>query len=207
MRRTFSSLGILLVFAGCAMFREPAPEVESTPDEEPRAAEPPPPAVAKVTPKPSPVPQPPAVREQPQPLRPSEVEMLIGEFERLRRLPAPELTREQEIARQSFNQLRTDSARMRFAMTLAAPGHPSSEAALELLDPIIRNSASPLHGLAFLMATSIQEQRRLAAQVHGLQQNVQGLQQNVHALQQKLDALKTLERSLSEREAAAPRRR
>jgi hypothetical protein len=78
--------------------------------------------------------------------------------------------------------------------------------ALDLLDPLVKNPTAPLHGLAFLMAAYVQEQRRLASQVHGLQQNAQGLQQNVQALQQKLDALRTLERSLSEREAAGRRR-
>jgi Skp family chaperone for outer membrane proteins len=78
--------------------------------------------------------------------------------------------------------------------------------ALELLDPVAKNAASPLQGLAFLLGSYVFEQRRLGAQVQTLQQNVQGLQGNVQALQgnvqalqQKLDALKTLERSLSER--------
>jgi hypothetical protein len=211
MRRGWMSLAPLVLFAGCALFREPSPEVDPAPDDQPPATESParPPAVAKVTPKSAPTPALP-----PQITKPSEVEILIAEFERLRRLPAAELAREQEAARQTFNFSRTDSARMRLAVALAVPGHPSTEAALELLEPIIKNSSSPLHGLAFLMAAYIQEQRRLAAQVlglqqnvQGLQQNVQGLQQNVQGLQQKLDALKTLERSLSEREAAAPRRR
>jgi hypothetical protein len=194
-----------LALVGCAALKEPA-EVETAP-EEPRAAEPRPPAVAKVVPKPPPTPAPPLVPDPPPVAKPSELETLIVEFERLRRLPAAELAREQESARQAFNASRSDSARMRLAMALAVPGHPNSEAALEFLDPIIKNSTSPLHGLAFLMAAYLYEQRRLANQVQGLQQNVQGLQQNVQALQQKLDALKTLERSLSEREAAAPRRR
>ena len=61
MTRAFPSLAALLVMTGCAMFKEPPPEVESAPEEEPRATEPPP-AVAKVTPKPSPAPPAPAVQ-------------------------------------------------------------------------------------------------------------------------------------------------
>ena len=94
----------------------------------------------------------------------------------------------------------------------AAPGEETR--ALDMLDPLVKNPAAPLHGLAFLLSTYIQEQRRLSALAQGLQQNVQGLQQNnqtlqqnVHALQQKLDALRTLERALSERGEPAPRRR
>ena len=140
--------------------------------------------------------------------RVNEVEILLTEFERLRRLSAAEIAREQEAARQAFNQTRSDDARVRLAMTMTVPGIAGNDEvrALDLLDPLVKNPTAPLHGLAFLMAAYIQEQRRLASQVHGLQQNAQGLQQNVQALQQKLDALRTLERSLSEREAAGRRR-
>lgn len=177
--------------------------------EKPPVAAAPPAKVAvapPVTPAPAPVVTPPPA---PQLSRPSEVDALLAEFERLRRLPIAEIAREQEAARQAFNQSRSDAARLRAAMTMAVPGNPGNEdvRALELLDPLVRNLTAPLHGLAFLMAAYIQEQRRLASQVQGLQQNAQGLQQNVQALQQKLDALRTLERSLSEREAGAPRRR
>ena len=132
--------------------------------------------------------------------RVSEVEALVAEFQRLRRLAPSEVAREQEAARQVFNQSRSDAARVRLAMTLALPGGPANEEsrALELLDPLVRNPGSALYGLALLMASYIQEQRRLGGQV-------QALQQNMHGLQQKLDALKTLERSLSERGEGAPR--
>ena len=93
-------------------------------------------------------------------------------------------------------------------MALATPGSAASDdaRALELLDPLAKTPGASLHALAFLMSAYIQEQRRLTAQVNGLQQNVQGLQQNVHGLQQKLDAIKSLERNLSGR-GEAPRRR
>lgn len=140
----------------------------------------------------------------------SEVEGLIGDFQRIRRLPAAELAREQETARQAFSQSRSDAARVRLAMAIAIPGGPAGEdaRALELLDPLVKNPTAPLHGLAFMIASYIQDQRRLATQLQSTQQNVHGLQQNVQALQQKLDALMTLERSLTERgEPGAPRRR
>jgi len=168
-----------------------------------------PPAKVAVAP---PVVEPEPPEEPPPPRLPfsrvNEVELLLTEFERLRRVPAAEIAREQEAARQVFNQTRSDNARVRLAMTMVVPGIAGNDEvrALDLLDPLVKNPTAPLHGLAFLMAAYIQEQRRLAAQVHGLQQNAQGLQQNVQALQQKLDALRTLERSLSEREAAGRRR-
>ncbi|HUP95956.1 MAG TPA: hypothetical protein VM164_13680 [Burkholderiales bacterium] len=149
-------------------------------------------------------------------VRLAEFEMLLADFERLRRLPSAELAREQEAARQAFNQSRSELARVRLAMALAVPGSPPGEElrALELLDPVIKNPSAALHGIAFLMAAYIQEQRRLFAHIQGLQQNNQGLQQNVQALQQnvqglqqKLDALRTLERSLTERREPAPKRK
>lgn len=158
----------------------------------------------------------PGDRKPPEP-RISEVDALLIEFERLRKLPASELAREQELARQVFTQLKTDVTRVKWAMTLSLPGATSSDEAraLELLEPLLKNLASPLRGLAFLLTASIQEQRRLSALAQGLQQSTQALQQsnqtlqqNLLGYQQKLDALRTLERSLTERgEAAAPRKK
>lgn len=191
----------LLVTACVTQQTEPEPE---TPAE---AAETQPPAKIAAAPKP----------ERSAPIgRPAELEALLAEFQRLRRLAPAELVREQEAARQAFNQTRTELARVRFAMALTIPGSaPGEEArALDLLDPLVRNPSATLHGVAFLVAAYIQEQRRLVAQIQGLQQNNQGLQQNVQALQQnvqglqqKLDALRTLERSLTERREPAPKRK
>jgi len=58
---------------------------------------------------------------------------------------------------------------------------------------VAKNQRAPLHGLAFLLAAQIQEQKRLDG--------------NVQDLQHKLDALKSLERSLSERDQSNVRKR
>jgi hypothetical protein len=95
-------------------------------------------------------------------------------------------------------------------MSIAVPGGAAGDdvRALELLDPVVKNPASPLSSLAFMITTYLQDQRRAASQLQSTQQNVHNLQQNLQALQQKLDALMTLERSLTERgEPGAPRRR
>lgn len=201
--------------------------VQETPEstEEVRAATPPPegdttllpPAVVSrptVSRPPAPVVPPRTVA--PPEHRTSEVENLLAEFERLRRLAPTELPREQEAARLAHVQSKTDAARVRLAMALTVPGSPPSEEAraLELLEPMARNPSSPLHGIAFLLSALIQEQRRVSAQLsalqqanQGLAQNNQALQQNLHGLQQKLDALRTLERSLTERGDPPQRRR
>lgn len=178
-----AALGII----GCATVEE-KPVVTAPPP-----AAPPPPPKAKVAAPPPPKveveapPEPPPQRPPIVVYRPSEVEWLINEFQRLRKLPAAEVTREQESARQAFILARSDTARVRYAMTLALPGTaPSDDAkALDMLEPVVRNGSSTLNGFAVLLASYIQEQRRLAAQVQ--------------ALQQKLEALRALERNLSER--------
>jgi hypothetical protein len=197
-RCTFG-IAVLLV-AGCASVEETAHPAETSPRPSPPRVVP---STAQV-PKPVPPAQvaliapPPQVAELP---RATEVETLIGEFARLRKLQPAELAREQDVARQVFSQSRTDSARIRFAMALAIPGAPGTDdaRALDVLEPLVKTPGASLHPLAFMIASYIQEQRRLALQLAGLQQNVQGLQQNVQGLQQKLDAIKTLERSLSGR--------
>jgi hypothetical protein len=201
------TLAAAVLLAGCAAVEEAPPPVEAA-AEAPQVAivKPAPPEKAAVPAPPADV-APPTVPERP---RASETETLISEFARMRRLSGAELAREQEAARNAFNQTRSDSARVRLAMTLAIHGSPGSDdaQALALLDPLVKTPGASLHALAFLLAAHIQDQRRLTAQVsglqqnvQGLQQNVQGLQQNVQGLQQKLDAIKSLERSLSGREA------
>jgi hypothetical protein len=202
--RTCAIVLAMISLAGCASIEEPPPPAA----DEKSANQPPPVAIAKppATPTPAPPKSPPAVPEP----RVSEVETLLADFSRLRRLSPSELAREQENARQGFNQSRSDAARVRYAMALAIPGAAASDdaRAIELLDPIVKSPGATLHGLAFLMAAYIQEQRKLGAQVAGLQQNVQGLQQNVQGLQQKLDAITKLERSLTGRgESGTVRRR
>lgn len=116
-------------------------------------------------------------------------------YARTRKLPAAELAREQDAARRALARSRSDGNRMRYALALAVPGAPAADEAraLEALEPLTRNTASTLHGLALLVTTFLQEQRRLDAQAQGLQQ--------------KLDAMLELERSMTGREGGLQRKR
>jgi hypothetical protein len=84
---------------------------------------------------------------------------------------------------------------MRYALALAVPGAQAADEnrALDALEPLTRNAASPLQGLALLMTASLQEQRRLDAQAQGLQQ--------------KLDAMLELERNMTGRDSGVQRKR
>jgi len=150
-------------------------------------AEPPPPSVAEPTQSPAPPAETPV--ETPTETRRaiSAAEILLQYFTQLKKLSPSELAREHDAARQAYGGARSDYNRVRLAMTMTLPNTSSQDdpRALDLLDPLAKNSGSPLSGLALLLASQIQERRRLDA--------------NTQALQQKLDALKSLERSLIER--------
>ena len=197
----------VFLMGGCASVEEAPPAAEAP--EAPQVAVVKPPAVAKPTPPPSTRTVTVSPPVGPDAARPSDIETLVGDFARFRRAAAPELAREQEAARQAFNSSRTDASRVKYAMALSIPGTPGTDdaRALDLLDPLVKTPGATLYPLAVLLAAYIQEQRRLGAQVAGLQQNVQGLQQNVQGLQQKLDAITKLERNLTGRGDGASRRK
>jgi hypothetical protein len=116
-------------------------------------------------------------------------------YAKVRRLSGVELQREQEAARRALMRSRSDGNRMRYALALTVPGAPVADdiRALETLEPLTRNAASPLQGLALLMTGLLQEQRRLDSQAQ--------------TLQQKLDAMLELERSMTGRESGVQRKR
>lgn len=117
----------------------------------------------------------------------SDADKLLAYFEQIRRLPAADLGKEHETARQAFLSARSDFSRVRLAMLYAMPGTPVSDEprALDLLDPVTKNPGAELHRLAVLLAANLQERKRLEA--------------NAQGLQQKLDALRSLERNMIER--------
>ncbi len=125
----------------------------------------------------------------------SDTESLLLYFSHLKKLSGTELGREHDAARQAYSRTRSDFNRVRFAMVLSLPNTAFNDEgrALELLDPVIKSHNGQLHGLAFLLASAIQERRRLDA--------------NAQGLQQKLDALKSLDRSLIERDSGGTARK
>lgn len=125
----------------------------------------------------------------------SDAGAMLAYHARVSRLSGAELGREQEAARRAYLKARSDGSRTRYALALAVPGATVADEtrALEALEPVARNAASPLHGLALLVTSFLQEQRRLDAQAQGLQQ--------------KLDALLELERSMTGREGGAYKKR
>lgn len=112
----------------------------------------------------------------------SETDHLLAYYQNLRGLSSADLAREQETARLAYARGRTDYNRVRYAMVLTF--HDDARA-LEMLEPVARNPNGHLQPLASLLASHLQERRRLDS--------------NAQALQQKLDALRSLERRMIER--------
>lgn len=130
----------------------------------------------------------PASRPRPDTRRPAtEIDDLLAYFQHVRKMPVAELGREHDAVRQAFLYSRSDFDRVRLAMLLSLPGTPVSDEprALELLDPVVKNPGGKFGGLAVLLASNLQERKRLDA--------------NAQGLQQKLDALMLLERNMIER--------
>ena len=125
----------------------------------------------------------------------AEAGRVLAYYLRVRQLPAAELAREHEAARRALARARNDANRLRYALLLTLPGAVAGDdaKALELLEPVARNTDSPLRGLALLVTAQLQEQRRLETQTQGLQH--------------KLDALLTLERSMTGRDSGSPRKK
>jgi hypothetical protein len=132
--------------------------------------------------------QPPADKTAPGIARPvSDTDTLMGYYQGLKSLSAPDLAREHETARQALARARTDYNRVRYAMVLALPNAAFTDEtrALETLEPVVKNTGGSLQPLAALLSSQLQERKRLDA--------------NAQALQQKLDALRSLERRMIER--------
>ena len=161
----------------------------------------------------------------------SSMESVLLYFQHIKQIPAADLGREHDAARRAYAQERSDINRVRLAMVLSLPNTAVRDRnqALELLEPPMKDPRAPLHGIATLIGTYLQEQRRLDGSMQDLQRkldqltsvyaqeqrrhegNMQELQRrhesNVQEMQKKLDQLKSLERSLIEREReGAPRR-
>jgi hypothetical protein len=174
-------LSVALIFlAACGAVRDRGtPAIEPPPVAEPalpvREVEPPPVAIAR----------------PPAPPRVSDAEILLNYFATVRRIPAAELAREHESARQAYAKSRSDSNRVRYAIVLTVPatGFNDDVRAFEAIEPLLKNPEAPLYAIASVVNAQIQEQRRTAG------------------LQQKLEALMSLDKSLLEREQAAPKRR
>lgn len=183
MRSVPSLLLAALLLAACTTtpIEKPPPAIviapEPKPDPVPAPEPAPPPEVAPPAP-PIPVPEPPAsVRA-------------LRYYAQLKERPPREQRQEQERLRKSFATSRSDYDRIRLALALSVPGSSLAEEAqaLELLEPLVRDSRGEYHDVALLVAGLLTEQRRRGEQAA--------------QLQTKLERIKALEKEMQERSTA-----
>ena len=171
------------LLAACAAVPVDEPPVTEVPPPTPPAVSMAP-VVEPVVPPPAPPAPPIALPEPPAATR------ALQFFSQLRQRPQRDLRHEQERLRKAFAASRSEHDRIRLALALSVPGASAAEEtqALELLEPLVRDSRSEYHDLASLVAALLTEQRR---------RHDQAL-----ALQHKLDRIKALEREMQERSSA-----
>jgi hypothetical protein len=118
-------------------------------------------------------------------------EAALSYFEHVRKSASADLAKEYDAVRQLYTRSQTDDVRMRYAILLSVPGTPFNDEAraLQLLDPLIKNTDARLHGVALMLAAQVQDQR------------------HSRALQQKLDALMSIDKDLVERTGKAEGKR
>ncbi len=181
--RSGAALVASALLAACAAVPVDEPPVTEVPPPQPPAVSMAP-VVAPVVPPPAPPAPPIALPEPPAATR------ALQFFSQLRQRPQRDLRHEQERLRKAFAASRSEHDRIRLALALSVPGASAAEEtqALELLEPLVRDSRSEYHDLASLVAALLTEQRR---------RHDQAL-----ALQHKLDRIKALEREMQERSSA-----
>lgn len=193
LRRCTAATATLVALAGCM----------HTPELQPPA----PVVSAVILPPQPPAPPPPPPPPEPTPAERADAaaRRLFAFQERLRELPPAEVAR--ELGQRDPP---SDAAATVELALLLAHNRTSERAngdlarAIALLDPLVRNGASPWQGPARLLHARLVEQRRLEEQVEKLAQQQREQARRIEQLASQLEALRAIERSLSAPRPATP---
>lgn len=188
-----AALAFALALAGGCAAPAPAPQ----PPEPPMRLQPAAPAAA-----PAPAPAPPAANGSP-------VEAVLAYADRLRQMPAAEVTQEiQRLGDTGYTPVRA----MQLALALAHSRNGGNAGrAQSLLQRVLAQAdgeAPTLHGLARLLAAQLAEQRRNDEQAERQQQLLREAQRRIDQLSERLEAVRAIERSVPSqprRDAPEPR--
>lgn len=143
----------------------------------------------------------------------SDLDLVLGFYDRVARLKGQELAREFDSAKAAFDREQSEVNRMQLAMLLSLPqaSFRDDAMALGLVQVWSRDKSlgqSGLRPLALLMQTMLAESRRNDETIQTQSTKLRDEQRRAEALQQKLEALLEMEMKMIEREQAAqPRRR
>lgn len=130
---------------------------------------------------------------------PCEIGEIMDFYETARKLPAGELGRAHERAKQNFAKNRNDMNRARLILLLILPNSQPRDlpAALHLLNEWPRdNKPASLQGFRNLLAGLLAEQQRLNHSVEELAQKLKEEQKRGETLQSQIEAIKNMEKNL-----------
>lgn len=175
---------LAVVLAGCAATAPPPPEPM-------RVMVLPPPAPAPAPAPPPPAPPPPSQTTA------APVETAVAYADRVRGLPAAEVTQEiQRLGESSYSPLRATQLALALAQSRNAG---NATRAQSLLQRVIADPAPEAQGLqpfARLVAAQIAEQRRNEEQAERQAQQLRDAQRRIDQLNDRLEAVRAIERSL-----------
>ncbi|MDO9103007.1 MAG: dihydrolipoamide acyltransferase [Candidatus Nitrotoga sp.] len=146
---------------------------------------------------------PPIVMLPPQPLviaPPSQLEVLMQYYESIRKMPATELVKEHDKAKQNLILARSDTARAELALLLVLPNTSFRDtgAALNLLNEWSKEAklSASMRSLKHLLSTLLAEQQRINSNVNELSQKLKEEQKHSEILKNQIDDIKNMEKNL-----------
>lgn len=148
------------------------------------------------------LPSQPASQLPPQPLviKPSELEVILQNYEYVRKKPVTELVKELDKAKKNLSLAKSDTARVELALILVLPNTPFRDigAAITLLnEPTKDVKSSPSMGsFKHLLSTQLSEQQRIHGNINELSQKLKEEQKHSEVLKNQIDNIKNMERNL-----------
>lgn len=146
--------------------------------------------------------QPPIVMLPPQPLAivPSQLEVLMQYYEYIRKMPATELVKEHEKAKQNLILAKSDTTRAELALLLILPNTSFRDtgAALNLLNEFPKDAklSTGMRSFKHLLSALLAEQQRINGSVNELSQKLKEEQKHSEVLKNQIDDIKSMEKNL-----------
>jgi hypothetical protein len=144
--------------------------------------------------------------------RQSDADRIAVFYGNLITMKASELAGELDMARQSFENDKSELNRLELALLLSLPGTAFRDdgATLALLQPLLKDKSrkgSPLRPLAALLHTELVELSRTEETLQQQSAKLKEEQRRAEVLQQKLEAILDMEMKMIEREQTIPKKK
>lgn len=151
---------------------------------------------------PSQPPSQPSSQLPPQPvvIKPSELEVLMQNYEYIRKKPVTELVKEFDKAKKNLSLAKNDTARVELALLLVLPNTPFRDigAAINLLNEHTKDVrlSTCMGSFKHLLSTQLSEQQRIHNNINELSQKLKEEQKHSEVLKNQIDDIKSMERNL-----------